>query len=489
MDASRLLAGSAGRTAAVAAMLVALVVCQTAGGATAGLSQNSGQASGASTSAPAKPRGQASAMRDVTFTRLPRGERVTIEFSHEVGSTGERVGSPDRVYFDFTNSSAASGVIERAQSIKGALVTSVRIGRHPNGTTRVVLELAGKPRYSAFAMYSPFRFVVDVETAPPLPTEKPGPPPPPVIEPAFPRAVPPAESASGTAGDKPKPSAASPATPPPATAPALPAASQPSGGLPGVRPEAPAITRRGDYSLARQLGLGVSRIVIDPGHGGHDPGAQANGLKESELVLDVALRLEQLLLQQPGIEVVLTRRTNEFVALEERTETANRESADLFLSIHANASRQATSRGIETYFLNFATNPGAEAVAARENATSERKMKELPDIVKAIALNNKLEESREFASIVQTSLVRRLRAQSQATKDLGVKQAPFVVLIGAGMPSVLSEISFVTNRSEAGLLKLSSYRQRIAEALCDAILKYQNSLKKITTVAGAGNRR
>jgi N-acetylmuramoyl-L-alanine amidase len=253
---------------------------------------------------------------------------------------------------------------------------------------------------------------------------------------------------------------------------------------PETPPAPPASTRRGDYSLARQLGLGVSRIVIDPGHGGHDPGAQANGLSEADLVLDVALRLEKLLAAQPGFEVVLTRRTNVFVPLEERTAIANREAADLFLSIHANSSPQRDTRGVETYVLNFATNPQAEAVAARENASTARTMHILPEIVKAIAMNNKLDESRELASMVQTSLMRRLGPLNKSIKDLGVKQAPFVVLIGAQMPSVLSEISFLSNRSEAALLKQSAHRQRIAQALCDAVLKYQSSLKKVTTVAG-----
>jgi N-acetylmuramoyl-L-alanine amidase len=235
---------------------------------------------------------------------------------------------------------------------------------------------------------------------------------------------------------------------------------------------------KGDYSLARQLGLGVSRIVIDAGHGGHDPGAQSNGITESELVLDVALRLEKLLKDQPGVDVVLTRHVDEFIPLEERTAIANREGADLFLSIHANASRQPVAQGVETYFLNFSTNPAAEAVAARENATSGRTMGNLPDLVKTIALNNKVAESRELATIVQTSLVRHLR-------DLGVKQAPFVVLIGAQMPSILAEISFVTNRSEASLLKQAAYRQRIAQSLFDGVLKYQSSLKKVTSTASA----
>ena len=243
------------------------------------------------------------------------------------------------------------------------------------------------------------------------------------------------------------------------------------------------LSRGGDYSLARQLGLGVARVVIDPGHGGHDPGAQANGIKEAELVLDVALRVEKLLQDQPGVDVVLTRRTDEFIPLEERTAIANREGADLFLSIHANASRRTIARGIETYFLNFATTPDAEAVAARENAASDGTMGKLPDLVKTITLNNKVIESRELATIVQTSMMRRLRQQNKTVRDLGVKQAPFVVLIGAQMPSVLAEISFVTNKAEAALLKDPGYRQRIAQSLADAVLRYQASLKKASTVA------
>jgi N-acetylmuramoyl-L-alanine amidase len=223
--------------------------------------------------------------------------------------------------------------------------------------------------------------------------------------------------------------------------------------------------------------------VIDAGHGGHDPGAQARGVVEAELVLDVALRLEKLLQKLPGVEVVLTRRSDEFIALQERTAIANREGADLFLSIHANASESAQARGIETYFLNFASNLSAAAVAARENAASGQAMGALPDIVKAIALNNKLDESRDFATQVQHAMLEHLRGSNKTIKDLGVKQAPFVVLIGAAMPSVLAEISFVTNPQEARLLKNNAYRQKIAEALFAGIKSYQSSLNKMTTVA------
>jgi N-acetylmuramoyl-L-alanine amidase len=204
---------------------------------------------------------------------------------------------------------------------------------------------------------------------------------------------------------------------------------------------------------------------------------------EAELVLDVAQRLAKLADKQ-GIEVVMTRDSDVFIPLEERTAIANRESADLFLSIHANAARNPTARGIETYFLNFASNPEAEAVAARENSASGRTMHSLPEIVRAIALNNKIDESRDFAETVQRAMVRRLAMRNRQLRDLGVKQAPFVVLIGAMMPSVLAEISFVTNRQEGQLLKTAAYRQQIAEALMDAVLRYQGSLKKLKS-AGA----
>jgi N-acetylmuramoyl-L-alanine amidase len=252
---------------------------------------------------------------------------------------------------------------------------------------------------------------------------------------------------------------------------------------PAVPTAAPERNAKGGFSMSRQLGLGVSRIVIDPGHGGHDPGASGKGVAESELVLDVALRLEKLLQKAQGVEVILTRRTNEFIPLQERTAIANREGADLFLSIHANASSNPQARGIETYFLNFANNQSAAAVAARENATSGQAMGALPDLVKAITLNNKLDESRDFATHIQRNMFDRLRGTNATLKDLGVKQAPFVVLIGASMPSVLAEISFVTNPQEARLLKGSAYRQRIAEALFSAIRKYQGSLKSGAAVA------
>jgi N-acetylmuramoyl-L-alanine amidase len=437
-------------------------------------------------------------LKAITRSDLPRGDRITIELTQEVPYTHGRVPNPDRLFFDFSSAAVAQSVAEQLRAINSPLVKSVRVGRPTNGVTRVVLDLEGKPKFSAFPLYSPFRLVVDVESTAPPPPGAPatpaapppsGPPPgtgartaaPPANSPAaVPASV--VASPSGTNGPPPLgPNAGPPApvTPPPAPPPAPPPMRETSAPLPA--PIAPAILGRGDYSMARQLGLRVSRIVIDAGHGGHDPGAQANGITEADLVLDIALRLERLLQQEPGVDVVLTRRNDTFVPLEGRTAIANKENADLFLSIHANSSRVTSVRGIETYFLNFAMTPDAEAVAARENATGGQSMGTLPAILNAIALNNKLDESRELATILQTSMARRLTPQNRSLRDLGVKQAPFVVLIGAQMPSVLAEISFISNKSEASLLKQPAYRQHIAQALCDAVLKYQASLKKITT--------
>ena len=183
--------------------------------------------------------------------------------------------------------------------------------------------------------------------------------------------------------------------------------------------------------------------------------------------------------------MVLTRSTDVFVPLEERTAIANREGADLFLSIHANSGRDPKARGVEVYYLSFASNPEAEAVAARENATSTGGMHNLPSIVRAIALNNKLDESRDLAQMVQQSLAARLTRANPGMRSRGVKKAPFVVLIGAQMPSVLAEIGFITNRQEVALMKTPAYRQRIAESLQASVVQYQRSLKRQVTVATA----
>ncbi len=409
-------------------------------------------------------------LRAIREQPLPRGVRVTLEFDREIEYSERDVNGPPRLLLDLRDARPDLSLLG-PMPFKTGLLRAIRVAPPDGDTTRVILELRGEARHSMFTLYNPFRLVIDVEQpdegGPTLPA---------------PAAAPPAVKPGGARS----PVAAVPATAAPTIAPGGTAPPEPP--LPSsttappvslIAPATPSNNKSGGFSLSRQLGLSVSRIVLDAGHGGHDPGARGRGLNESELVLDVARRLEKLLVKQPGIEVVMTRRADVFIPLPERTAVANRSGADLFLSIHANASPNPKARGIETYFLNFAPNPEAEAIAARENATSGQPMHALPDIVRAIALNNKIDESRDFAALVQDSLVGKLKG----VRNLGVKQAPFVVLIGATMPSILAEISFITNRDDQALLKNGAHRQKIAEALYNGIMRYQRALKATAATA------
>jgi N-acetylmuramoyl-L-alanine amidase len=439
-------------------------------------------------------------------TVLPDIVRIAIELDQETEYKYERIEGPVRVFLDLAATEPGPAVSTNT-SFDDSVVKSVRLGPRPRNATRVVLDLEGAGRHTVFTLYNPYRIVVDIDrgserrpevvpaigTAAPSPVLKASSPVtrrlPPATAPTPPPAVlddAPLEKVRVPEEEDVRPAPPVPtADVDPATTP-LPARRAVRGVEPTTAPEAPrppSANAAGRFSLSRQLGLGIARIVIDPGHGGHDPGTKARGLSEADLVLDVARRLETLLSKEPGVEVVLTRSTDVFVPLEERTAIANRQGADLFLSIHANSSRNSAAGGVETYFLNFASNPDAEAVAARENSASGRTMHSLPDIVKAITLNNKLDESRDFATLVQRAMIENVSKSNRGVRDRGVKQAPFVVLIGAGMPSVLAEISFMTNSQEGKLLKTSAYRQRIAEALFQGIRKYQRSLKAVTAVA------
>jgi N-acetylmuramoyl-L-alanine amidase len=446
-------------------------------------------------------------IKKITRQVIESTVRVTIELDREVPYHDERIGGPDRVFLDLSGARPVPGIKVR-QTFSDGAVRQIRLGARPGNSTRVVLEVDGATRHSVFALYDPYRLVIDCDLpVQPRPTElrvadESAAPLPAIVAARAVRAPHVVSRPAMTPTASARPTAPSSRASRSRSAGVTTASAESKPPLPTRRDESiaeavtpaplvngtPSATLGGGYSLSRQLGLGIARVVIDPGHGGHDPGAQAKELNESDVVLDVALRLEQLLLKQPGVEVVLTRRTDVFVPLEERTAIANKEEADLFLSIHANASRSSKARGVETYFLNFASNPEAQAVAARENAASGRTMHSLPDIVRAITLNDKLDESRDFAMLVQRAMVQRLRAG----RDLGVKQAPFVVLIGAGMPSILAEISFVTNPQEARLLRSNDYRQRIAQALFDGVVQYQRAVKNVKTVSNqseAGSNR
>ena len=420
-------------------------------------------------------------LTDIQRTTSPNSVRVVLQLDREVTYREERLFGPARLFFDLSNVQLTPALLDAAFNYPSDIVNKIRIGRHPDSVVRVVLDFEGVSKYSVFTLYSPFRLVIEAdripgrtaavivnEPQPVLPSLSP--PPAPAPPPAAAIADKPVAATSAVLTEKPGVIERPAAPPAPIVESAPPPAPVPS-------PTSPAANVAGGFSIARQLGLSVSRIVIDPGHGGHDPGVLGRGLTEAQLVLDVALRLQRLLEKEPGVEVVLTRSTDVYVPLEERTEIANRHNADMFLSIHANASRNTAAKGVETFFLSFASSPDAEAVAARENSASTRDMHHLSDLVKKITFNNKLDESRDLASMVHDALVANLRKTNKEIRGRGVKKAPFVVLIGAEMPSVLAEISFLSNRQELGLLKSPAYKQKIAESLHSAVMKYRKSLK------------
>jgi N-acetylmuramoyl-L-alanine amidase len=234
-------------------------------------------------------------------------------------------------------------------------------------------------------------------------------------------------------------------------------------------------TSTGDRSMIRALGLKINRIVIDPGHGGHDTGTIGpGGLREKDLVLDVSLRLGALIEARMGSKVVFTRSDDRFIPLEERTALANANQADLFLSIHANSSPEPSASGVETYYLNFTTSRDALDLAARENADSTMTINELQGVLQKIALKDKVDESREFAQRIQAAL--SASSKAARNRDRGIRRAPFVVLIGATMPSVLAEIGFVSNVQDEKLMKRPETRQKIAESLYKGLSQYASTL-------------
>jgi N-acetylmuramoyl-L-alanine amidase len=376
----------------------------------------------------------------------------------------------------------------------------------------VVLEVNGVSQYSAFFLPNPYRLVIDVHGKRAAETQVAAKPPTPA------RATPAPVNTATQEKNKPVTVEIAKAAPPssptanPAATPEkeqeIKATTKPTTGpvydsvAPRTSPkeskeaketkaakvpaETPAVVGRpakpnasGETSLTRALGLKIGRIVIDAGHGGHDTGTIGRkGLAEKDLVLDLALRLGRLLEDRLGAEVIYTRTEDVFVPLENRTAIANKSQADLFLSIHANSSRDRTARGVETYYLNFTSSADALEVAARENAVSEASIHELQDLVKKITLTEKIEESREFAAAVQQSLA--LQAKNNAgMRSRGVKKAPFVVLIGANMPSILAEVSFLSNPTDEKNLNKSQYRQRLAEALLHGVSTYAEGLSGV----------
>jgi N-acetylmuramoyl-L-alanine amidase len=483
----------------------------------------------------------------------PDYTRVAIDLEGDIEFGSQRIGHPDRIFFDLRSTRLASTLVGKSFDVDDGFLKKIRVAQFQPGRTRVVLEVDSLSDYDAFLLPNPYRLIIDihgkdaqgknararfpkdgnevpasaeVEAAPKAGAHAPsdefaaevksslraqGETAPVTsmdvgdqakISPKKVAGAPKAaegESANSSSGKK---AASAPVKKvvdadadedSPADQPSKLVASRKRSGKAGAKagkaaPEFDAReaqpTASGDRSLIRALGLKIGKIVIDPGHGGHDTGTIGpNGLEEKDLVLEVGRRLGKLLETRLGAEVVYTRNDDTFIPLETRTAIANRERADLFISIHANSSHDPAARGVETYYLNFTSSPGALEVAARENAVSEQSIYELQDLVKKIALKEKIEESREFAGDVQESLHGGLAAKSPGIRDRGVKKAPFIVLIGANMPSILAEISFVSNPSDEHRLRTSDYRQRIAESLYRGVAKYANGLSGVKVAA------
>lgn len=414
-------------------------------------------------------------VREIRFWTLEEVTRVAVETSHPVEYRYERLASPDRLFFDLQGMRPRPG-LRGMQTIpvNDRLLMQIRMAETKRGVTRVVLDLNGPVEFSLSQLTNPDRLIIELRPARFAAAPLAAAPKLPVPEPVAPI----------TSAPVPRPAALEPVSPAGAAA-ATPAASEPKppagGAAKPSAPEAKAAAAqrdsRGDRSLIRALGLKVGRVVIDPGHGGHDTGSiSPGGLVEKELVLDIAKRLGALIAERLDSEVVYTRTDDTFVPLEARTSLANEHKADLFVSLHANSSRLRGIAGPETYYLNFTTSASALEVAARENATSEKTIHELQELVQKITLKTKVQESREFAAALQKSLYGSLFKGKTAVKDRGVKRAPFLVLIGASMPSALVELDFLSNARSEKLLKTPEHRQRVAEALFKGVAQYASSL-------------
>jgi N-acetylmuramoyl-L-alanine amidase len=459
---------------------------------------------------------QTSRLTGVRFWSVGDVTRIAVETSSEVEYRYERIDSPDRLFLDLDGTLPQAG--KRGMEtipVGDRLVKQIRVARTQPEVTRVVVDLASPVEYSVSQLTNPHRIIVELRAAkemqagPPVrsstggqgmeaqaaaaePEPRPERPlrlPPERIAPARPLADPPRLAANARILEPrsvPVPRAPEPAPPSPLAAESK---TQPAPAEPKAPPEKARAARsdsQGQRSLIRALGLKLSRVVLDPGHGGHDTGTIGpGGLEEKTLVLDIAKRLGALIAQRLGSEVIYTRTDDTFVPLETRTELANEQRADLFLSIHANSSRLARISGSETFYLNFTTSASDLEVAARENATSQKSIYELQSLLQKIALKEKIQESREFAAIVQKSLQNGLW-RSRGVKDRGVKQAPFVVLIGAQMPSVLAEVAFLSNPRDEAQLKRPEYRQRVAEALFKGVSQYASALSHFEVAQGKG---
>lgn len=355
------------------------------------------------------------------YTRVVVYLSEPVRFGPNTLPPDEANQQPARIYIDFENTSLSPHLKPRIDIMDGFL-RDVRVGQYSSDRARVVLDIESIESHKVFSMEDPFRVIIDVR------------------------------------GKRKK-------------VPALSTA-------PGRGAEAP--------SLARQLGLSVRRIVLDPGHGGKDKGAIGpNGVYEKDVTLAIAKGLKKILEDMTDCEVILTRTTDRFLSLEERTAIANTRKADLFVSIHANAHTDRSLGGIETYFLNFSTDKESARVAAFENATSTKKISDLEVILQDLMRNTKISESSRLAHEVHRKIIQKVKTQYPEVRDLGVKQAPFYVLLGAEMPSILIETAFISNETEEKLLVNRAFQRVLAGGIAEGLAAYVDIMTKMAQTGEA----
>ena len=430
--------------------------------------------------------------------------RIAIETSGEYKLYTETIEKPNRVFFDLTGLAPPSSAQHGMQTIPVAdkRIKQIRVARLNEAKTRIVLDLDSPVEVISSQLVNPDRLMIEIRprgtSLPSLSASR-------SVVGSHKVDV----SSQNTAVDSDITETAKQVTPPQPketikeiikddptdayhphrNAPVVEAVVvPPPTALPPLTPRltAPAgvataaIDSSGDRSLVRILGLKLGRVVIDAGHGGHDSGTVGpNGLMEKDLVLDVALRLGALITKQLGAEVIYTRSSDVFIPLEERTKIANDQKADLFISVHANSSSEPSATGVETYYFNLTSDRSGLDLATRENASADSSISDLNDMLHRAVLQTKKEESREFAQKIQASLTAAAQKTSTHNVDRGVRKAPFVVLIGATMPSILAEIGFVSNPRDEKLLRKSDQRQKIADALFKGVAQYANSLSHV----------
>ena len=368
-----------------------------------------------------------------SYTRVVLDLDDEVRYRYQILNPNQSVNRPHRLYIDLENTVLGNGV-HKATQVADGILKDIRSGQRDPRTTRVVLDFNSMQDYKIFPLENPFRLVIDVQA----PEEG--------------KVV---ENKSPVHHSTPKKSKPQKYTP-------------------------PANSKKMAGDLLEQLGLTFKTIMLDPGHGGKDPGASANGLKEK----DINLRFSKILaakLKKAGFSVMYTRSTDVFIPLEERTAMANIKKADMFISVHCNAHRSAKINGIETYTLNLARNRNAVRVAARENAVSAKRISDLQVILTDLMLNSKMKESKDLAKSIHTKSLSNIR-RKWSVKDQGVREAPFYVLMGAKMPSVLIELGYLTNRTEAKRLKTDRYLSYIADGIVKGVLEYKKQIERYASL-------